>query len=216
MSLAGTFAAWSLTERIHVRKGSAIVLFLVHFVICAMDAVTLRFYQQAYPADLLHGALLKFAASLPCLTLALHQYLYERNQFGRMIVLAMVFAMAADIAFVKQQRPDRRALLLWIVLSLCAVGLLTLVRNKVSSTALFIMAACYLSILVSTCIFSYPLPKCIWTSAMVFALSDILLILNIVLDGSLFMRILALLVYYGSLILYGISLHTLNILPDSA
>ncbi|MBR4445753.1 MAG: hypothetical protein IKS37_07665 [Solobacterium sp.] len=134
LSLAGTFAAWSLTERIHVRKGSAIVLFLVHFAICAMDAVTLRFYQQAYPADLLHGALLKFAASLPCLTLALHQYLYDRNQFGRMIVLAMVFAMAADIdinistpadvilfgichilfdiAFVKQQRPDRRALLL--------------------------------------------------------------------------------------------------------
>ena len=65
LSLAGTFAAWSLTKRIHVRKGSAIVLFLVHFAICAMDAVTLRFYQQAYPADLVHGALLKFAASLP-------------------------------------------------------------------------------------------------------------------------------------------------------
>lgn len=92
------------------------------------------FLSAGYPADLLHGALLKFAASLPCLTLALHQYLYDRNQFGRMIVLAMVFAMAADIAinistpagvilfgichilfdiaFVKQQRPDRRALLL--------------------------------------------------------------------------------------------------------
>lgn len=43
LSLAETFAAWPLTERIHVRKGSAIVLFLVHFAICAMDAVTLRF-----------------------------------------------------------------------------------------------------------------------------------------------------------------------------
>ena len=229
-SLAAVVLSWILTDRIYEKPKSPIPLYLFYFLICAADTVILRFFQEKYPADLLNTGLLKFSASLPCVTYALHNHLYEKNRFSRLIVTALFTAMAADIAininiaagavlfgichilfvvaFIREKRPLPRELMIWIVLSVTAGILLTLIRDRIGSTALYFTAICYISILISTCVFSFRMPRIIWLSAMVFALSDIMLLVNTAFNGSLFMRIIALLVYYVSLLMYGTAIHT--------
>ena len=53
-------------------------------------------------------------------------------------------------------------------------------------------------------IFSWSLNRLIFAAAAVFVLSDCFMVLNNVMNAGMFLKILALLVYYGSLLLYGI------------
>ncbi|MBR3358908.1 MAG: hypothetical protein IKG46_13900 [Solobacterium sp.] len=229
-SLAAVILAWNFTDRIYEKRKSPIPLYLFYFLICAVDTVVLRLFQEKYPADILNAGLLKFSASLPCVTYALHNYLYEKNRFSRLIVIAMFIAMAADIAinssvaagavlfgichilfviaFIREKLPVRREVLIWLVLSVTAGILLTLIRDRIGSTMLYLTAVCYIAILISTCVFSFRMPRIIWLSAMVFALSDIMLVGNNAFNESLIMRIAALLVYYVSLLMYGTAIQT--------
>ena len=112
------------------------------------------------------------------------------------------------IAFIREKLPVRREVLIWLVLSVTAGILLTLIRDRIGSTMLYLTAVCYIAILISTCVFSFRMPRIIWLSAMVFALSDIMLVGNNAFNESLIMRIAALLVYYVSLLMYGTAIQT--------
>ena len=169
-SLAAVVFAWYITDRIFEKTKSPVPLYLLYFLICAADTVILRLFQEKYPADILNVGLLKFSASLPCVTYALHNYLYDKTRFSRMIVTALVTVMAADIAinisiaagavlfgichllfviaFVREKRPVRSEVLVWIALSVTAGILLTLIRERIGSTSLYLTAVCYISILI--------------------------------------------------------------------
>ena len=75
--LAAVVFAWYITDRIFEKTKSPVPLYLLYFLICAADTVILRLFQEKYPADILNVGLLKFSASLPCVTYALHNYLYD-------------------------------------------------------------------------------------------------------------------------------------------
>ena len=66
--------------------------------------------------------------------------------------------------------------------------------------------AVYFSILVSTVVFSWSLEKMVFAAALVLAFSDCFMFIKDYFQGTMLMKILALLVYYGSLLLYGAAL----------
>ena len=66
--------------------------------------------------------------------------------------------------------------------------------------------AVYLSIMISTVVFSWQTDRLTFAAACVFALSDLMLIFNAAVNAGVLMRTAALLVYYISLLIYGCSL----------
>ncbi|MBR2551616.1 MAG: hypothetical protein IKF05_01310 [Erysipelotrichaceae bacterium] len=200
-------------------------VFAVYAVITVLAAIAVRVFQQQRPDGLLYGAGLKFTASLPTVLYALKGYRLQKTRFGLYILLAIVLGMFADIAinisfavggafflvghllydfaFQNDRRPSRRQVLLWLLLSILMILPVFLFREKIGSTLAAVDTLIYISILISTVVFSFKLDKMIFATAVIFALSDCFMIYNIVTDGPMLLRILALLVYYGSLLLYG-------------
>ncbi|MDO5439702.1 MAG: lysoplasmalogenase family protein [Erysipelotrichaceae bacterium] len=200
-------------------------VFAVYAVITVLAAIAVRVFQQQRPDELFYGAGLKFTASLPPFLYALKGCQLQKTRFGLYILLAIVPGMFADIAinigfavggvfflvghllydfaFQNDRRPSRKQVLLWLALSVLMILPVFLFREKIGSTLTAVGTLIYISILISTVVFSFRLDKMIFTAAVIFALSDCFMICNIVTNGPMLLRILALLVYYGSLLLYG-------------
>ena len=64
----------------------------------------------------------------------------------------------------------------------------------------------YLSIMLSTVVFSRKLNKLVWISALIFGVSDCFLIYNMAAAEGMFMKTVALLIYYASLLVYGVAI----------
>ena len=192
----------------------------------------LRFLQHKLPAALGIGALLKFAASLPTVLFALKGYQVQRTKFGWYILLAIGLGMIADVlinisfaaggiifllghllydaAFLSESKPSARQVILWLGLSTLMLLPLYLLRDVIGSMINSIGLLLYVSILISTVVFSWSLEKQVFMAALIFAFSDCFLLVNNFFHGTVLMRILALLIYYGSLLLYGAALWQRN------
>ncbi|MBR2801782.1 MAG: hypothetical protein IKE21_04170 [Erysipelotrichaceae bacterium] len=108
-----------------------------------------------------------------------------------------------DAAFLQEKRPSRRQVLLWLFLSALMFIPLNFLRFRLNTLLSFFGAWAYFLILISTVVFSHSFEKLVFAAAAIFAVSDRFMILNIVMNSSMPLKILALLVYYGSLPLYG-------------
>ena len=198
----------------------------IYALITILAAAAVRYLQSKAADALLLGALLKFSASLPGVLFALRGYLRKRNSFSFFIFAAILIGMIADVsininvliggcfflighllydvAFLKKGKPSKRQLVLWLIISILMILPLYLLRKTIGSLFITIGVLIYISILFSTVIFSWSLNRLIFMAAAVFALSDCFMVLNNVMNAGMFLKILALLVYYGSLLLYGI------------
>jgi hypothetical protein len=206
-------------------KQKSFMVFLLFSLITVLAAVTVRFFQAKYPENLAMGAVLKFCASLPSVLYAYRGYQLKKNRFSLIIVIAIVLGLIADVsinlsmiaggvfflvghllydvAFFGEKRPSKKQIILWLVLTTLMIIPLGLFRTKLGSTAAAAGVLLYISILISTVVFSWSLDKMVFAAALVFAFSDCFMAANLLTQSSILMKILALLVYYGSLLLYG-------------
>ena len=219
--LALTLYAW-ITAGKNAEDPKAKILIYVRFLVATViGAIGVRHFQAVDPGNKILTAVLKICASLPSVLLALKGYLREKNSFDLKLVIALILCMLADaaisisfiaggagfaiahivfvMAFIKEEHPTRKQLLVWIVLiGVIALFLLTQ-KQKLNTAMLYIMALTYLSIMITTVVFSRHLPRIIFLAAIIFAISDCLLIVNIIVTPSFLSRLLALLVYYCAL-----------------
>ena len=208
-----------------VSKGSWRKALVLYALISLLAAIAVRYFQAVRPDDLFKGAVLKFCASLPSVLFAFKAYSLKKTRFSFLIVCAIVLGLIADIsinlsffiggaiflvghlfydiAFVTEKRPGTKQIILWLGLSALVVIPLYLFREKIGSLGNAAGGLLYISLLISTVIFAYPLGTMCFMAALIFALSDGFMIVNIVTNGSMFMKILALAVYYGALLIYG-------------
>lgn len=227
VSLAVTLTGWIISGKAVNDGVRRWPVYLLYFLNTVVTAVLLRQYQETEGALTVYVALLKFCASLPSVLLALRGYLMEKNRFDLKIVIAMAFCLLADVtinialvaggtvfaiahvlfaeAFISEHKPSGKQILAWIIGIIIEAVILYLIRDKVGSVGMYIFALVYLAIMLSTVILSYPLNKLVFASAVVFAVSDCFLITNMAIPSTPFMRLMALLIYYISLHLYGIA-----------
>ncbi len=152
-------------------------------------------------------------------------YQLHRTRFGLIITLAIVLGLIADvtinisflaggavflighllydIAFFSEKRPSRNEVILWFALTALAAIPMYLFRSRFDSLLNAAGPFVYISILISTVVFSWSHGKMIFAAALIFALSDCFMVINMLISSNIFLKILALLVYYGSLLLYG-------------
>ena len=223
---------WFYSEHVIRKQESFEKVAGIYALIVIAAAVTLRFLQNELPDALLIGALLKFSASLPTVLFALKGYQMRWTRFGFYILLAICCCMIADVsinisfaagglfflaghliydfAFLSEIRPSVRQILLWLILIALMILSVYALRNAIGSTADTIGWAVYFMILISTIVFSWSLEKPVFAAVLVFAFSDCFLFFNSYFQGTMLMTILALLVYYGSLLLYGAALWIRN------
>lgn len=200
-------------------------ILVLYALITIISAIAVRYFQELYPQDLLSGAVLKFCASLPSVLYAYRGYQLRHTKFGLIITLAIVLGLIADVsinisflaggavflighllydfAFFSEQRPSGKQVVLWLVLTVLAAAAIYLFRNHFDS---FLNAAgpfLYISILISTVVFSWSHGKMIFAAALIFALSDCFMVGNMLFNSTILLKILALLVYYGALLVYG-------------
>ena len=217
---------WILSDRAVKQERYFTPMILIFLCTSFTGGIMVRYLQINDAGNTIGIALMKASASLPAVTFALCGYLKNRNVFRFLLLLAIMLSMMADItinisfiaggilfaaahilfdiAFIQRKKPGTVQILLWLILSVPAMIVPYIFRSHLPAAPVMYFAMFYLSVLVSACVFSFPLHKMIFLFAAVFALSDVLLIVNIIIPPSLFMSITALLVYYLSLILYGI------------
>ncbi len=223
---------WKYSESIIRGHRSPLPLFVLFLSVTVFSAAAVRYVQAVSPDNLIGTALLKFSASLPTVLIAVRGYQSERNRFDFILLLAISFCLLADVsinlsiiaggglfaaghllfdaAFISEKKPSRKQITVWLAASLLGAACIFMVRDKMPGLLFCILAAAYLSILISTIVFSFPLPRIIFCSALVFAFSDIFMVFNILNDGSMLMKFMALLVYYISLFLYGAAIWQIN------
>lgn len=218
---------WLLSGKTVRENGKRLPVYLLYLLVSVLAAVAVRYHQSTDPADSLGVAVLKCCASLPSVLLGLRGFLMERNRFDLILLIAMIFGMFADIAinlnmtlggilflighllydvaFIREKRLSGKQYLVWLILYLIAFAILFSVRNRVA-LKLFLFALVYFLILTSTVAFSYPLSRIVFTAAVVFAVSDCFLVYNILADSDVFLKTVALLIYYFSVLLYGVAI----------
>ena len=158
---------------------------MVHLCICLIAAFCVCFLQSKTPNDTFGIALLKSCASLPTVLLAYEGYRIERNIFDRFLLIAILIGMAADV---------------FINMSAAAGAILFDIGHIVYMHA-FIKEKrpsskqVFLGVFIS-----------VFIASLIFALSDILLIINILIRPGFLASLFSLCVYYLSLILYGVSI----------
>ena len=203
-------------------------MYLLYAILVVAGAVAARHQGITYPDQHLGLAIMKLCASLPAVLLGLQGFLREKNHFDLIILLAIAFGLMGDVsinlslyagmfffaighglydvAFITEKRLGKRQL---IALGACAAllaALLVVFYDKVGSPVAFVCQWLYLVLLVSTVIFSVRLPRIIFIGAMVFALSDAMLILNIIMPMGLVYNIISLAVCYLAMVIYGIAI----------
>ena len=218
---------WFLSGKTIRENGKRHPVYFLYLSVTVLMAVAVRYHQYMQPEDPLGIAVLKCCASLPSVLLGLRGFLMEKNRFDLILLIAIVFGMFADIAinlnmtlggilflighllydvaFVRERRPSGRQYLVWLILYLAAFMILFSVRNRVA-TFLFLFALVYFLILTSTIAFSYPLSRIIFVSAVVFAISDCFLVYNMIADSNMILKTIALVIYYFSVLLYGVAI----------
>ncbi|MBQ3292499.1 MAG: hypothetical protein IJH43_09105 [Mogibacterium sp.] len=219
-----------------IRNNDSLLKVLIYYLlITILAAVSARFFHQTGHGAKTALALLKFAASLPTVLFALKGYLIRPTRFGRCIVLAIGIGLVADIvinmnpaiggvvflaghllydfAFLSEKKPSRRQIMLWIALSALLIIPLYVFRAQIGSSLYCIGGWLYLTVLISTVVFSWSLRKIVFAAALVFAFSDCFMIANVFGHGTMLMKIMALEVYYCSLFLYGAVLWKRNYHP---
>ena len=222
------FLAWRFAKKTVKEKGKRTMVYLCHLGISLAAAFCVRFLQYKAPTEVFGTAVLKFCASLPTVLLAWEGYRIEKNRFDKLILTAIVLGMFADIAinistplgafffgighifymhaFFKEKRPSKRQTLLSVSLCIFTAAILYFVSSRLSSIFLYLLACIYLSILICTTVFASNMKRNVFIASLVFALSDLLLIINILIPTGFFAKLFALWVNYLSLILYGISI----------
>ncbi len=209
------------------RKRKRIPVYLCHLCISLAAGFCVRFLQAKAPTEVFGTAILKFCASLSTVLLTEEGYQIEKNRFDRLILTAVILGMFADIAinistplgallfgighlffihaFFKEQRPSKRQILLCMALCILIGVTLLFLYSRLNSLTMYLLAWIYLSILCCTTVFASNMKRNVFIASLVFALSDILLIINILIPPGFFANLFSLWVYYLSLILYGIS-----------
>ena len=226
--IACSVPAYRYSGRVAVNNESVWKVLAIYFLITILAAAATRYFQQELRG--IHGAkeliaLLKFTASLPTVLFALKGYLIRPTRFGRYVCLAIGVGMIADmaininpaiggvvflvghllydVAFLSEKKPSGRQAALWIVMSALMIIPVYVFRSHIGSPVYCLGVWLYVMILISTVVFSWPLDKMVFAAALIFAFSDCFMIANIYGHGSMVMKILALEVYYGALLLYG-------------
>ena len=219
---------WHLCDSMGHDKRGRICIYITSFVLTVAAALSCRYLQYTQPDNKLGGAILKFCASAPSVILALRGFLAEKNRFDLTVLCAIIIGLISDvvinlnlkagaamfaighimydIAFIREKRPSKKQILIWILLSLAGGAAVFSLRNKVASFPLVIFGAVYQCILVSTVVFSFSLKKIIFAAACIFAVSDIFLIYNMVAQSPFILTLLSLIIYYVSLLAYGIAI----------
>ncbi|MBR3006347.1 MAG: hypothetical protein IKH68_06805 [Erysipelotrichaceae bacterium] len=225
-TLLASYLAYRYAEHTIKNKKPEFPVVLVHLCICLIAAFCVRFLQSKTPNDTFGIALLKSCASLPTVLLAYEGYRIERNIFD--LLIAILIGMAADVfinmsaaagailfgighivymhAFIKEKRPSSKQVFLGVFISVFIAILLFLLRSHMNSIAMYLIAWIYLSILSFTTVFSFNMRRIVFIASLIFALSDILLIINILIRPGFLASLFSLCVYYLSLILYGVSI----------
>ncbi len=218
---------WLLSGKIVRENGKRLPVYLLYLLVTILTAVAVRYHQSVQPGDALGTAVLKCCASLPSVLLGLRGFLMERNRFDLILLIAMTFGMVADVAinlnmtlggilflighllydvaFIREKKPSGKQYLVWLILYLIAFAVLFSVKDRVA-LKLFLFALVYFLILTSTVVFSYPLSRIVFTAAVVFAVSDCFLVYNVLADSDVFLKTVALLIYYFSVLLYGVAI----------
>ena len=226
--MAILFGAWLLGRHIHQTGKPQWPLYLLYALLAVVGAVAARHQGITYPDQHLGLAIMKLCASLPAVVLGLQGFLREKNHFDLIILLAIAFGLMGDVsinlslyagmffyaighglydvAFITEKRPVRRQLVVLGVCSVLLAALLVVFYDKVGSPVAFVCQLLYLILLASTVIFAVHLPKIIVIGAMVFALSDAMLILNIIVPMGLVYNTISLAVYYLAMVIYGIAI----------
>ena len=225
-TLLASYLAYRYAEHTIKNKKPEFPVVLVHLCICLIAAFCVRFLQSKTPNDTFGIALLKSCASLPTVSLAYEGYRIERNIFD--LLIAILIGMAADVfinmsaaagailfgighivymhAFIKEKRPSSKQVFLGVFISVFIAILLFLLCSHINSIAMYLIAWIYLSILSFTTVFSFNMRRIVFIASLIFALSDILLIINILIRPGFLASLFSLCVYYLSLILYGVSI----------
>ncbi len=208
---------------------------VLYLLITILAAVATRYFQRAVHGAKAIIALLKFSASLPTVFFALKGHQLRPARFSRYILLAIGVGLIADIvininkaaggalflaghllydvAFLSERKPSGRQLSLWLAMSALMIIPVYIFRAGIGSPFLCIGNWVYFSILISTVVFSWSLHKMVFAAALIFAFSDCFMIFNKISHGSMIMKVLALEVYYCSLLIYGAVLWKRNYHP---
>ena len=226
-SLALMGLGWFLSGKTVRENGKRLPVYLLYLLVTVLMAVAVRYHQYVQSEDSLGIAVLKCCASLPSVLLGLRGFLMEKNRFDLILLIALVFGMFADVminlnmtvggvlflighllydvAFIREKRPSGKQYLVWLIMYLIAFIILFTVRNKVNMT-LFLFSLVYFLILTSTVSFSFRLSRIIFIAAVVFAISDCFLVYNMIVDSNMILKTIALLIYYFSVLLYGVAI----------
>lgn len=224
--------AYIYSGRVTRRNESFWKVLVLYVLITLLAAVATRYFQREVHGAKAIIALLKFSASLPTVLFALKGHQLRPARFSRYILLAIGFGMIGDIAininpvaggalflvghllydgaFLSERKPSAKQVELWLAMSALLIIPMYVFRAKIGSPVYCIGGWVYLSILISTVVFSRSLQKMVFAAALIFAFSDCFMIANTFGDGSMLMKVLALEVYYCSLLLYGAVLWNRN------
>ncbi len=226
ISLCCSAGAWVYSSGIMEKRDSEWKALAAFALVSALSGAAVRYTQMNFPNDLIGLGIEKFCASLPTMLFALRGYLSGKDRFSGFILLAIVLGLFADVsinssiaagglffavghamydvAFVHEKKPSKKQIVIWLVLSVLMIIPGYLFREKIGSLPLLIAALVYVSILISTIVFSWSLERLVFIAACVFAVSDVFMAVNLALKASMYMMYLSLIVYYFSLFLYGI------------
>ena len=222
---------WKKTEHADDRERRKFYLLL--FLVSCINAVAVRYRQSIIPKSPFQVSVLKFCASLPSVILAAEGFRKKKDRFDLLLLAAIILCLVADVtinrsftaggavffaghicfnaAFLGRRKPGKKQLLMVCCAFLFCLFALFWQRDHLGSLLNYLLSAVYLTILASTLIFSFPLDKEIFAAAAVFAVSDLLMIGNILFSGGTGMRTLALIIYYASLLLYGAAIWEKNL-----
>ena len=101
-----------------------------------------------------------------------------------------------DFSFLAKRKPSKKQLLSVIIAVVLTLIPLYFFRHLMPSALAVIGVIAYAAILFSTVIFSKPSGRLIFACASIFALSDLMLVFNIINKSGFFLTLVSLIVYY--------------------
>ena len=185
-----------------------------------------EFYGVLFPQNKVLSLAFKAAIDILTVLIACISYRRRRNDLSFFILIATGVFLLADLlttdhlaigavfhicaygvlcyAFIKEERPDKKQIGLWIFMSICSIFVLSFIKGEYG--ALRFMAGFYLIAAFAMVITSFPMPRRVFIGSMLLFAAGILLIINQIYGTSFLSHILSLGTYYAALLVLSSSL----------
>lgn len=185
-----------------------------------------EFYGVLFPENEVLSLAFKAAIGIITILIAYISYRRRKNDLSLFILIATGVFLAADLlttshlaiggmlhivaygllcyAFIKEEKPDKKQIGLWIFMSLASVFVLSFIKGEYGTLRL--MAILYLTAAFAMVITSFPMPRRVFTGSILLFVSGILLIYNQIHGTTFFSHIVSLGTYYAALLILSSSL----------